>query len=126
MLAERVAGRRCGERSLQISTSILSADLTRLGDEIEQISGIADWAHVDVTDNHFVPTITFGLPMVEALARRVAVPLDCHLGIEAPDRWAAYYAEAGAGSVTIHAEATKTPVRTCARSGPPGLAQPSR
>jgi ribulose-phosphate 3-epimerase len=97
---------------IQISPSILSADFARLADEIAAISSAADWVHVDVMDNHFVPNLTLGLPIVEALLRHSALPIDCHLMIEDPDRWAPAYAEAGAGSVTIHVEAAKAPVRT--------------
>ncbi|MEW2357988.1 ribulose-phosphate 3-epimerase [Spirillospora sp. NPDC029432] len=96
----------------QISPSILSADFARLADDVARISDAADWVHVDVMDNHFVPNLTLGLPVVEALLRTSALPLDCHLMIEDPDRWAPQYAEAGAGSVTIHAEAAKAPIRT--------------
>ncbi|MFC5752466.1 ribulose-phosphate 3-epimerase [Actinomadura rugatobispora] len=96
----------------QISPSILSADFSRLADDVAIIADAADWVHVDVMDNHFVPNLTLGLPVVEALLRTSALPLDCHLMIEDPDRWAPQYAEAGAGSVTIHAEAAKAPVRT--------------
>ncbi|GAA2407150.1 ribulose-phosphate 3-epimerase [Actinomadura vinacea] len=96
----------------QISPSILSADFTRLADDVAIIAGAADWVHVDVMDNHFVPNLTLGLPVVEALLKTSALPLDCHLMIEDPDRWAPQYAEAGAGSVTIHAEAAKAPIRT--------------
>jgi ribulose-phosphate 3-epimerase len=98
--------------TLQIFPSILSADFARLADEVALISGTADWVHVDVMDNHFVPNLTLGLPVVEALLKYSALPLDCHLMIEDPDRWAPQYAEAGAGSVTIHAEAAKAPIRT--------------
>ena len=66
---------------------------------------MADWLHVDVMDNHFVPNLTLGLPVVEALLKHAGLPLDCHLMIEDPDRWAPAYAEAGARNVTIHAEA---------------------
>ncbi|GAB3679328.1 ribulose-phosphate 3-epimerase [Actinocorallia lasiicapitis] len=97
---------------IQISPSILSADFSRLADEIGRISDAADWVHVDVMDNHFVPNLTLGLPVVESLLRHSAIPLDCHLMIDDPDRWAPAYAEAGAQSVTIHAEAAKAPVRT--------------
>ncbi|GAA4094241.1 MULTISPECIES: ribulose-phosphate 3-epimerase [Actinomadura] len=96
----------------QISPSILSADFARLADDVAAISGAADWVHVDVMDNHFVPNLTLGLPVVQALLKHSALPLDCHLMIEDPDRWAPQYAEAGAGSVTIHAEAAKAPIRT--------------
>ncbi|WP_242901964.1 ribulose-phosphate 3-epimerase [Actinomadura terrae] len=96
----------------QISPSILSADFARLADDVALIADAADWVHVDVMDNHFVPNLTLGLPVVEALLKHSALPLDCHLMIEDPDRWAPQYAEAGAGSVTIHAEAAKAPIRT--------------
>jgi ribulose-phosphate 3-epimerase len=98
-------------RRPQISPSILSADFARLADELARIEGAADWAHVDVMDNHFVPNLTLGLPVVEALLKTTSLPVDCHLMIEDPDRWAPAYAEAGAGSVTFHAEAAAAPVR---------------
>ncbi|HVQ88184.1 MAG TPA: ribulose-phosphate 3-epimerase [Actinomycetes bacterium] len=96
---------------IQIAPSILSADFTRLAEEVERVAATADWVHVDVMDNHFVPNLTLGLPVVEALAKVSALPLDCHLMIEEPDRWAPAYAEAGAGSVTFHIEAASAPVR---------------
>jgi ribulose-phosphate 3-epimerase len=95
---------------IQISPSLLSADFTRLGAELARIAS-ADWAHVDVMDNHFVPNLTLGLPVVEAMLKVSPIPLDCHLMIEDPDRWAPAYAEAGAKSVTFHAEAATAPIR---------------
>jgi len=93
---------------VQISPSILSADFANLQDELAAIRS-ADWAHVDVMDNHFVPNLTLGLPVVESLAKVSPVPLDCHLMIDDPDRWAPGYAEAGAESVTFHVEAAADP-----------------
>lgn len=96
---------------VQISPSILSADFGRLADEVAAIAPAADWVHVDVMDGHFVPNLTLGLPVVERLAQVSQLPLDCHLMIEDPDRWAPQYGEAGAGSVTFHVEAAAAPVR---------------
>jgi ribulose-phosphate 3-epimerase len=96
---------------VQISPSILSADFARLSEEVAAIADTADWVHVDVMDNHFVPNLTLGLPVVEALLKTSALPIDCHLMIDEPDRWAPLYAEAGAGSVTFHVEAAAAPIR---------------
>ncbi|WP_024288185.1 ribulose-phosphate 3-epimerase [Cellulomonas sp. KRMCY2] len=93
-----------------ITPSILSADFTNLEAELGRIAS-ADFAHVDVMDNHFVPNLTIGLPVVERLVRVSPVPVDVHLMIEDPDRWAPGFAEVGAASVTFHAEAAQAPVR---------------
>lgn len=95
---------------VRITPSILNADLANLADEVARIPS-ADWVHVDVMDNHFVPNLTLGLPVFESLLKNTELPLDAHLMINDPDRWAPAYAEAGAGSVTFHVEAAKAPVR---------------
>ncbi|HEX3789433.1 MAG TPA: ribulose-phosphate 3-epimerase [Pseudonocardiaceae bacterium] len=93
-----------------IAPSILSADFAHLADEIAAVRG-ADWLHVDVMDAHFVPNLTLGLPVVEALLKVTDIPVDCHLMIDDPDRWAIGYAEAGAYNVTVHVEAAAEPVK---------------
>jgi ribulose-phosphate 3-epimerase len=98
--------------SVQIAPSVLAADFARLAEEAAAVADAADWVHVDVMDAHFVPNLTIGLPVVESLLKHASLPLDCHLMIEDPDRWAPGYAEAGARNVTIHAEAASSPVRT--------------
>jgi ribulose-phosphate 3-epimerase len=92
-----------------IAPSILAADFARLADETAAVRG-ADWLHVDVMDNHFVPNLTLGLPVVESLLNVTDIPMDCHLMIDDPHRWAPPYAEAGAYNVTFHAEASDDPI----------------
>jgi ribulose-phosphate 3-epimerase len=92
---------------VQISPSLLSADFADLRGDTARLVGVADWLHVDVMDYHFVPNLTVGLPVVEALRAASEIPLDCHLMIEDPDRWAPAYAEAGVQSVTFHHEAAR-------------------
>lgn len=95
---------------LHINPSILSADFSRLGDELRAITG-ADAAHIDVMDNHFVPNLTWGPPVVERLHEISPIPFDVHLMIEDADRWAPRYAEIGCESVTFHAEAAIAPIK---------------
>ena len=98
----------------RINPSILAADFANLEHELGRIA-TADLVHVDVMDNHFVPNLTFGLQMVQRLQEVSPIPLDVHLMIDDPDRWAPAYAEAGAYSVTFHAEAAGEPVALARR-----------
>lgn len=93
-----------------IHPSILSADFARLGEELTRISN-ADAVHIDVMDNHFVPNLSFGMPIMEAVQKNTSLPLDVHLMIENPDRWALDYADAGADTVSFHVEAAQAPIR---------------
>lgn len=95
--------------SARINPSILSADFVNFERDFNTISG-ADLIHVDVMDNHFVPNLTFGLPMVSRMQEIAALPLDVHLMISDADKWAPGYAECGAFSVTFHAEAASNPI----------------
>jgi ribulose-phosphate 3-epimerase len=94
-----------------IAPSILAADFARLGEEAAAVDN-ADWLHVDVMDAHFVPNLTLGPPVVQSLHRATGLPLDCHLMIDDPDRWAPGYAEIGAANVTFHVEAAEDAVQT--------------
>ncbi len=99
------------EPSPIIAPSILAADFAHLADEVHAVEAEADWVHVDVMDNHFVPNLTIGLPVVQSLRRATTIPFDVHLMITDPDRWATGYAEAGAYNVTFHVEACENPVK---------------
>jgi ribulose-phosphate 3-epimerase len=88
-----------------IAPSILSADFARLGEELRMLEAAgADWIHVDVMDGHFVPNLTLGPPIIQALRKHSSLPFDVHLMIEKPERYLADFRDAGADVLTVHAE----------------------
>ncbi len=89
----------------RIAASILAADFARLGEEVKAVEDAgADWIHVDVMDGHFVPNLTIGPPVVEAIRRCTSLPLDVHLMITNPERYIGEYARAGATYISVHQE----------------------
>ena len=101
-------------RTVRINPSILAADFVNMERDLNRIS-TADYVHVDVMDNHFVPNLTFGTQMVQRVQQTSPIPLDVHLMISDADRWAPEYAEIGAASVTFHLEACAEPVALARR-----------
>lgn len=102
-------------RTIDIAPSILSSDFSRLGEEIAAVErGGADILHVDVMDGHFVPNITIGLPVVKSIARSTNLPIDAHLMISEPGRYAEQFVAAGAKMVSVHVEADAHLHRTLA------------
>jgi len=93
------------EQRLVLAPSLLSADFARLADDIAKVEQDADWLHLDVMDGHFVPNITFGPGVVQAVRQVTRLPLDVHLMIEKPERYVDAFAAAGADLITVHAEA---------------------
>jgi ribulose-phosphate 3-epimerase len=92
----------------KLAPSILNSDFSRLGDSVEAVTrGGADWVHLDVMDGHFVPNLTIGPVVVEAVRKHTSLPLDCHLMVSNPEVMVPWFADAGADSLTIHAEATQ-------------------
>jgi ribulose-phosphate 3-epimerase len=102
---------------LKLFASVLNADFGRLADQIQQadVAGV-DAVHVDVMDGHFVPNISLGFVIVEAIRRSTSLPLDLHLMIERPERYLADFARAGANTITVHVEAVRHLHRTIAET----------
>lgn len=98
---------------IRITPSVLDANLADLTNEVRRIAGVSDLIHLDVMDAHFVPNLTFGLPVVASLLASIDIDADCHLMIDDPDHWAPRFAEAGAASVTFHLEAARDPKAIC-------------
>lgn len=95
------------DKSVLIAPSILSADFNRLGEEVEAVTAAgADWIHLDVMDGHFVPNISFGIPVLNCISKTAKIPIDCHLMITNPEQFVDRFAEAGADIITVHAEAS--------------------
>src|SRR5258706_723645 len=96
---------KSGKKKALIAPSVISADFTRLKDELQAIEEAgADWLHVDVMDGDFVPNLTLGMFIVEALKKMTRLPLDCHLMIQYPERYVEGFIKAGAEFVTVHPE----------------------
>lgn len=99
-------------RAPLLAPSILAADFGHLAEQVEAVTEAgADMIHIDVMDGHFVPNLSFGSVVVEAVRRATTLPLDVHLMIEEPERWVGAYVDAGADLISIHAEATPHPQR---------------
>jgi ribulose-phosphate 3-epimerase len=111
---ERRDHRHATDPAVRINPSVLAADFVNMQAELARIAA-ADFVHVDVMDNHFVPNLTFGPQMVQRIQATSPVPLDVHLMIDAPERWAPEYAEIGAASVTFHLEAAAEPIALARR-----------
>jgi ribulose-phosphate 3-epimerase len=104
---------RFDDRLILLAPSVLNADYARLGEQARAAEAAgADWLQIDVMDGMFVPNISVGLPVVEALRRVVGLPLDCHLMIVQPERYVAEFVRAGANHITVHVEATRHLHRT--------------
>jgi ribulose-phosphate 3-epimerase len=98
---------------MKIAPSILSADFSRLRDEIQAVEKAgADWLHVDIMDGHYVPNITIGPVVVESVRKVTRMPLDVHLMITDPDKYAPEFIKAGADWISVHPETCKNPVKS--------------
>jgi ribulose-phosphate 3-epimerase len=107
--------------AVKIAPSLLAADFTRLAEEVERVGPVVDWLHLDVMDGHFVPNISFGLPVIEALRGVTDVYFDCHIMTTNPDAYLPELAKAGINQATVHIEAVPDPSRAMTRARDNGL-----
>jgi ribulose-phosphate 3-epimerase len=107
--------------ALKIAPSLLAADFARLASEIDSIDKDADWLHLDVMDGHFVPNVSFGIPVIKSIRSVTTLRFDCHLMTTNPDAFLPDLAEAGADLVTMHIEAVPDPTRAASRTRENGL-----
>lgn len=107
--------------AVKIAPSLLAADFARLAAEVERVAPVIDWLHLDVMDGHFVPNISFGIPVIEALRGVTDIYFDCHIMTTNPDAYLPELAKAGINLATVHIEAVPDPGRAMKRARDNGL-----